>query len=146
MTPWTVAYQVWDFPSKSTGVSCHFLLQEIFLTPGLLHCRQTLYRLGHQGRQTLSQGRILASIWKREICGSIELTAWSQDSLGCGPSQVGAGPCRICVFLLLPASASGLHPSLPLAHRGPFVSTGLGQGQARPGVACKKQAWGQSAD
>ena len=75
-----------------------------------------------------------------------ELTAWSQDSLGCGPSQVGAGPCRICVFLLLPASASGLHPSLPPAHRGPLVSTGLGQGQARPGVACKKQAWGQSAD
>ena len=34
------------FPGKSTGVSCHFLLQGIFLTqglnPGLLHCRQTL--------------------------------------------------------------------------------------------------------
>ena len=28
-TPWTVAYQVpgRDFPSKSTGVGCHFLLQ-----------------------------------------------------------------------------------------------------------------------
>ena len=36
----------WDFPGKSTGVGCHFLLQGIFLTqasnPGLLHCRQTL--------------------------------------------------------------------------------------------------------
>ena len=44
----------WDFPGKKTGVSCHFLLQEIFptqgLNPGLLHCRQTLYRLSHQGR------------------------------------------------------------------------------------------------
>ena len=43
----------WDFPGQNTGVSCHFLLQEIFLTqglnPGLLHCRQTLYRLSHQG-------------------------------------------------------------------------------------------------
>ena len=43
----------WDFPGKSTGVSCHFLLQGIFLTqgsnPGLLHCRQTLYPLSHQG-------------------------------------------------------------------------------------------------
>ena len=32
---------------------CHFLLQGIFLTqglnPGLLHYRQTLYRLSHQG-------------------------------------------------------------------------------------------------
>ena len=42
-----------DFPGKSTGVGCHFLLQKIFLTqglnPGLLHCRQTLYHLSHQG-------------------------------------------------------------------------------------------------
>ena len=33
-------------------MGCHFLLQEIFLTqgsnPGLLHCRQMLYRLSHQ--------------------------------------------------------------------------------------------------
>ena len=44
----------WDFPGKSTAVGCHFLLQEIFptqrLNPGLPHCRQTLYRLSHQGR------------------------------------------------------------------------------------------------
>ena len=37
----------------STGVSCHSLLQRIFLTqgsnPGLLQCRQTLYPLRHQG-------------------------------------------------------------------------------------------------
>ena len=41
----------WDFPGKNTGVGCHFLLQEIFptqgLNPGLLHCRQRLYRLSH---------------------------------------------------------------------------------------------------
>ena len=29
-TPWTVAYQ--DFPGKSAGVDCHFLLQGIFPT------------------------------------------------------------------------------------------------------------------
>ena len=43
----------WNFPDKSTGVGCHFLLQGIFPTqgsnPGLLHCRQTLYHLSHQG-------------------------------------------------------------------------------------------------
>ena len=43
----------WDFPGKSTGVGCHFLLQGIFptrgLNPGLLHCRQTLYPLSHEG-------------------------------------------------------------------------------------------------
>ena len=40
------------FPSKHTGVGCHFLLQGIFLTqwsnPGLLYCRQILYQLSHQ--------------------------------------------------------------------------------------------------
>ena len=42
-----------DFPGESTGVGCHFLLQGIIptqgLNPGLLHCRQTLYHLSHQG-------------------------------------------------------------------------------------------------
>ena len=54
-TPWTVAcimlLRLWNFPGKSTGVGCHFLLQGIFPTqgsnPGLPHCRQTLYRLSY---------------------------------------------------------------------------------------------------
>ena len=44
----------WNSPSKNTGVGSHSLLQGIFLTqgsnPGLLHCRQILYCLSHQGR------------------------------------------------------------------------------------------------
>ena len=44
----------WDFPGRSTGVSCHFLLQRTFPTQGsisgLLHYRQKLYHLSHQGR------------------------------------------------------------------------------------------------
>ena len=40
-------------PSKNTGVGSHPLLQGIFPTqgsnPGLLHCRQILYHLSHQG-------------------------------------------------------------------------------------------------
>ena len=46
----------WDSPGKNTGVDCHFLLQGIFpiqgLNPGLLHCRQILYHLSHQGSLT----------------------------------------------------------------------------------------------
>ena len=55
-TPWTVAHQAppsMDSLGKSTGVGCHFLLQEIFpiqgLDLGLPHCRQTLCHLSHQG-------------------------------------------------------------------------------------------------
>ena len=57
VTPWTIAYQAspsMGFFRKSAGVDCHFLLQGIFpnqeLNSGLVHCRQTLYRLSHQGR------------------------------------------------------------------------------------------------
>ena len=42
-----------DSPGKNTGMDCYTLLQGIFLTqgsnPGLLHCRQILYYLSHQG-------------------------------------------------------------------------------------------------
>ena len=42
-----------DSPGKNTGVGCHVLLQGIFPTqgsnPGLLHGRQVLYHLSHQG-------------------------------------------------------------------------------------------------
>ena len=41
-----------DSPGKDTGVSCHFLLQGIFLTQELnlspLHCRQILYQLSYK--------------------------------------------------------------------------------------------------
>ena len=47
-----------DSPGKNTGVGCHFLLQRIFLTqesnPGLLHCRQILYRLSYKGSPLVS--------------------------------------------------------------------------------------------
>ena len=66
-TPWTVACTKLlcprDFPGKSTGVGCHFLLQGIFPTqgsnPGLPHCRQTLYRLSHQGSEVNLKKRLL---------------------------------------------------------------------------------------
>ena len=54
--PWIVAHQslcAWDFPGKSTGAGCYFLLQGIFPTQGstlgLLLFRQILYHLSQQG-------------------------------------------------------------------------------------------------
>ena len=47
-----------ESPGKNTGVGCHALLQGSFPTqvsnPGLLHCRQILYHLSHQGRPTVN--------------------------------------------------------------------------------------------
>ena len=58
-TLWTLAHrllQPQDFPGKNTEVGCHALLQEIFPIQRsnqcllyLLHCRQILYLLSHQG-------------------------------------------------------------------------------------------------
>ena len=46
-------YSPWNSPSQNTAVRSLFLLQGIFPTqesnPGLLHCRQILYKLSHQG-------------------------------------------------------------------------------------------------
>ena len=43
----------WTSPGKNTGLGSHSLLKGIFLTQGLnsclLHCRQILYYLSHQG-------------------------------------------------------------------------------------------------
>ena len=42
-----------SLPGKNIRMGCHFLLQGIVLTqglkPGLLHCRQILHHLSHQG-------------------------------------------------------------------------------------------------
>ena len=52
----TICYPMdypWNSPGRNTGVSSHSLLHGIFPTqgsnPGLLHCRQILYPLSHQG-------------------------------------------------------------------------------------------------
>ena len=46
----------WDSPGKNIWEGCHPLLQGIFpnqgSNPGLLHCRQTLYHLSHQLRDS----------------------------------------------------------------------------------------------
>ena len=48
-----------DFPGTNTGVGCYTLLQGIFPTqgsnPSLLHCRQILYHLNHQGSPRILQ-------------------------------------------------------------------------------------------
>ena len=56
MSPQTVPHQdplSMDSSAKNTGVGCDSLLQGNFptqgLNPGLLHCRQILYYLSHQG-------------------------------------------------------------------------------------------------
>ena len=68
---------------KNTGVGCHSLLQEVVLTqglnPGLLHCRQTLYHLSHQGSQDdrlggpkLDPNNDLKPSWAKIVLGELQ--------------------------------------------------------------------------
>ena len=56
----------WDSPGKNTGAGCHSLVQGIFpaqrLNLGLLHYRQILYRLSHQGSPMIKQPKFLMSL------------------------------------------------------------------------------------
>ena len=56
----------WNSPGKSTGVSCHFLLQGIFPTQGsnlgLPYSVQILYHLSHQGSPIYTYTYILFQI------------------------------------------------------------------------------------
>ena len=56
----------WNSPGKNTGVGGHSLLQGIFSTqgsdPSLLHCRQILFYLTHQGSPNKVDGILQARI------------------------------------------------------------------------------------
>ena len=55
-------YSSWNSPGQNSGVGSCSLLQGIFQiqgsNPGLLHCRQILYQLSHQGSPLLSLSNI----------------------------------------------------------------------------------------
>ena len=59
-----------DSPGKNIGMGCHALLQGIFPTqgsnPGLLHCRQILYHLSHQGSPKITTEAIkrITGVWQ----------------------------------------------------------------------------------
>ena len=79
----------WDFPGKSTGVDCHFLLQGIFPTQesnaGLLHCRQILSQLSYKGSpnsQSYHSPKDINYIHTIAPCG-FHKTAWPKTS--CNP-------------------------------------------------------------
>ena len=65
VTQWAVACQPprpWNSSGKNTKVGSHSILQGIFQTQrsnsSLLHCRQILYHLSHQGSPILDKHRL----------------------------------------------------------------------------------------
>ena len=94
----------WDFLGKSTGVGCHFLLQGIFPTQGsnlgLPYCRQTLYRLSHQGSLSLS---FVKHYFKNKIKNNRESIFWWKE----GDKEDG-GPGKGCLVRTVHCELSGM--------------------------------------
>ena len=120
-----LSYSSLATPFTNTGVGFRFLLQRIFLipglNPGLLHCKQILYRLSHQGsskqlhaneknnkgssgRQTLTQvalpGDDGGAVWAL-VLGDI-LAVLLQDVHLHGPALGEAGMADVAFIGLLP--------------------------------------------
>ena len=74
----------WNSPGKDTGVGCHFLLQGIFPTqgsnPDLLHCRQTLYCLSHQGSFVVKAMVFLVVMYRCESWIIKKAECWRNDT------------------------------------------------------------------
>ena len=98
-------------PGNSTGVGCHALLQGIFLTqglnPGLLHCRQILYCLSHQG----SPASLQISIVNKNVRESKNLCFIFQR--GC---QISWEKHSYCVFIFGFVSQGSLHTQANLTY------------------------------
>ena len=81
---------------KNTGVGCHSLLQGIFLTQGLnlglLHCRQTLYHLSHQGLKQTRSPWWLSGKEPTGQCKGLGFDPWSRKT-SCAAEQL--SPCTM---------------------------------------------------
>ena len=143
---------LWDSPGKNIGVSCHALLQGIFLTQGLnpyllnlLHCRWILYHWAtREGLtcHTLRQNLIKTLI--RYLCSHPVMAALSLFSLPKGPFSSHPWPvCWMSPFYLsgkplCSSSVSVCSPEYPLLAKGSF-SLGCSLPGRYGGGGCKSQ-------
>ena len=96
----------WNSLGQNTGVGSLSLLQEIFLIQelnwGLLHCRQILYRLGHQGSTHQSEPHFTAPFGQLAPCQGLAGTR-TEEQLGSLPVGTPASPPRVLDSLPLGA-------------------------------------------
>ena len=86
----------WNFPGKSAGVGCHFLLQEIFLTQGsnrhLLHWQVDSLSLSHQRSPPGTQCSV--NIFCINQVKSFHQFPYQHCSLFCVPNRC----CVLCLY------------------------------------------------
>ena len=100
--PWTAACQAplsMGFsrsPGKNTGVGCHFLLQETFLTQGLkpclLHWQADSLALSHLGFQAYNILNKIMTWFEREVCKQYSFCPRTVLIYSCCPSILKSFP------------------------------------------------------
>ena len=98
-----------EFSSKNTRVGRHSLLQRIFLTqglnPGLLHCKQILYHLNHQGVCVCLVAQSCPTLCDPMDC-SLPGSSLYVDS----PGNTGMGYHALLQGIFLEGTTQGLNP------------------------------------
>ena len=109
----------WDFPGKSTGVGCHFLLQMIFLTQGLnpclVHQQVDSLPLSHQGNRLYQDRSSLCLHMSAHCCLHAEPCLTLCDPMDCslpGSSVHGISQARYWSGLPFPSPRDLLDPRI----------------------------------
>ena len=83
-------YSPWNSPDQDTGVGSLSLLQRIFPTqgsnPSLLHCRQILYQLSHNGSPSLRELKVNSSEVALQT-PKVSEAVITEQNLGCAGQQ-----------------------------------------------------------
>ena len=101
-----------EFSRQEYWSGLHFLLLGIFptkgLNPGLLHCRQTLYHLSHQGSPSIYPEKI---VMQKDTCILFIATLWT-IAMNCslpGSSVHGILQARILEWVAVSSSKEECH-------------------------------------
>ena len=99
-------YSPWNSPGQNTGMGSLSLLQGIFptqgLSPGLLHCRQILYQLSHQGSPCISTEPYSYSFTYSFTCwSSISTSSASADPTNLISKLFLKNPCYHFTFMIM---------------------------------------------
>ena len=111
-------------------MGCHFLVQGVFLTqglnPDLLHCRQILYHVRHQGSSVIRQGGIKIETPNLTLLKMFSLPG----TLNLQPLERGRDVAFAPCFLLSPLPDPP-EVSLPTSGQGRNVGAALLSGPGR---------------
>ena len=128
----------WDSPGQNTGVGCHTLLQEIFLTQGsnlglshLLHWQVASLPLVPPGKLTLAAGIFEIPIHRWSMPQRLQ---WPQADMGVTPERATRGDGHTAIVspsTSLPSSGMRHHDQglcLLAGHPSSFWTGGRGRG------------------